>query len=530
MTISGNTVLQEKPYQIITIAAREKEQTAKLRVAAYCRVSTSSSDQLNSLAAQTQYYSTLIGEKDNWKLVDIYVDEGITGTSARKRPDFQRLLADCRRGLVDRVLCKSLSRFARNTQEGLEIIRELKLLGIGIFFEKECIDTSTLSGEMMTALFAAIAQAESDSISGNMRWSFQKRMQAGAYIPSSQPYGYALVNGEICIDLSKARVVCEVFSLYETGWSTQKIAEHLKRQAPFRPELQGVNWTYKRIARMLRNEKYKGDSLWQKSYRTDSLPHRKVRNHGEREQYYAENTHPAIIESAAFDRVQVLLDSRNYFKEPSESAVNSPFRGITRCACGSLMRRKETGGKLYRSCRVHDSTPEACPLKPVPEREIEAAFFRLYYKLKHYGIPILSEMAATLQTVRERRMLWSEDVIELNKKIAEYTSQNQTLAELNQQGLIDPDIFISQTNELIEQIHAAKLKKERLLATDSDNTIPKTKELIELLETGPELLIDFDGDLFGELVERITVDSNEQITFRLKNGLELPEAIERTVR
>lgn len=119
-----------------------------------------------------------------------------------------------------------------------------------------------------------------------------------------------------------------------------------------------MNWTYKRIARMLRNEKYKGDSLWQKSYRTDSLPHRKVRNRGEREQYYAENTHPAIIDAAAFDRVQVLLDSRNYFKEPSESAVDSPFRGITRCACGSLMRRKETGGKLYRSCRVHDSTPE----------------------------------------------------------------------------------------------------------------------------------------------------------------------------
>ena len=164
----GSMALREKQYRVITIEATEKPQNAKLRVAAYARVSSASDDQLNSFAAQNRHYSDLISSKDNWRMVDIYADEGITGTSAEKREDFQRLLADCRRGLIDRVLVKSISRFARNTKECLETIRELKSLGVGVYFEKENIDTATMSGEMMTALFASFAQAESESISGNM--------------------------------------------------------------------------------------------------------------------------------------------------------------------------------------------------------------------------------------------------------------------------------------------------------------------------------------------------------------------------
>lgn len=153
----GSMALREKQYRVITIEATEKPQNAKLRVAAYARVSSASDDQLNYFAAQNRHYSDLISSKENWRMVDIYADEGITGTSAEKREDFQRLLADCRRGLIDRVLVKSISRFARNTKECLETIRELKSLGVGVYFEKENIDTATMSGEMMTALFASFA-------------------------------------------------------------------------------------------------------------------------------------------------------------------------------------------------------------------------------------------------------------------------------------------------------------------------------------------------------------------------------------
>lgn len=158
------------------------------------------------------------------------------------------------------------------------------------------------------------------------------------------------------------------------------------------------------------------------------------------------------------------------------------------------------------------------------------SFLRLYYKLKHHGEPILSQMLSSLQTIRNHRMLWSLDVIEFNKQISELSSQNQMLTTLKQQGLIDPDIFISQSNELAEQLRAAKLKKERLLVADSDSAIAQTQELIDILEAGPDFLDAFDAEQFGELVDKIIVDSNEQLRFRLRNGLELTETIERTVR
>ena len=156
-----------------------------LRVAAYCRVSSDSSDQLHSYATQIKAYTEQIGAHADWELVDVYADEGLTGTRMDKREDFQRLLADCRKGKVDRVLCKSISRFARNTKECLENIRELKELGVNVRFERESINTANVSSELITAIYAAFAQKESESISGNMRWSYQRRMESGTFLPSS---------------------------------------------------------------------------------------------------------------------------------------------------------------------------------------------------------------------------------------------------------------------------------------------------------------------------------------------------------
>lgn len=190
---------QKNTARVITIAATEQPQDIRLRVAAYARVSSSSDEQLNSFAAQNRYYTELISGKDNWQLVDIYADEGITGTSIEKRDDFKRMLRDCERGLIDRILVKSISRFARNTTECLETVRSLKARGISVYFEKEGIDTGKVSGEMLTAVFASLAQAESESISKNMRWSYQKRMQMGTFIPTHLPYGYCRFDCKIAI-------------------------------------------------------------------------------------------------------------------------------------------------------------------------------------------------------------------------------------------------------------------------------------------------------------------------------------------
>ena len=527
---ASSLALQDKQCRVITIEATEKPKV-KLRVAAYIRVSSASDDQLNSFAAQNRHYVDLISSKENWSLVDIYADEGITGTSMDKREDFKRLMADCRRGLVDRILVKSISRFARNTPECLEIIRELNALGIGIHFEKENIDTATMSGELMTALFASFAQAESESISANMRWSIQKRMQDGTYIPANLPYGYVLKDHTIQIVPQQAVVIQRIFAEYLSGKSTEQIAADLRKDSI--PCKSGhVAWNSTSIRYIISNEKYAGDSVWQKYYSTDTLPYQCRLNRGEKTSYFACETHEGIISKAEFKRANVLMKFR-------ASKITLPqsnpyaFRKRLICSdCSSLLRRKVVRNITYWVCIGHDKKRNGiqCSLQPIAEDKIMKAFLRLYYNLKHYGVPIFAQMLSSFQVIRNRRMLWSQDIIELNNQISQLTSQNQMLATLKQQGLIDPDLFISQSNELTQQLRAVKLEKERLLAANSDNTITQTQELMGILDAGPDFLDTFNTELFGELVDRIIVDSNEQLRFRLKNGLELTETIERTMR
>ena len=190
--IDGNLALEQQ--RVIVIPAHDEIVARKLRVAAYARVSSSSEDQLNSYRVQNQYYSELISNNPGWEMVDIYADEGITGTSVEKREDFQRMMQDCRKGKIDRILVKSISRFARNTKDCLAAVRELKELGVSILFEEQGIDTSKVSSEMVMAIMASLAQKQSESISGNIQWGYQKRMQDGTFIPPFLPYGYKTVD------------------------------------------------------------------------------------------------------------------------------------------------------------------------------------------------------------------------------------------------------------------------------------------------------------------------------------------------
>ena len=212
---NGSLALNNK--KVITIDAVKTLEEAKLRVAAYARVSSDSTDQLNSFVAQTTHYISLISSNENWTLVDIYADEGITGTSADKRTEFKRLLSDCRKGLVDRVLVKSISRFARNTKECLETVRELRNIGVTVYFEEQGIDTSKMSTEFMAALHASVAQTESESISGNMRWSYHHRMEKGQFITCKAPLGYQLMDGQLVIFEPEAEIVRMIFQNYLAG-------------------------------------------------------------------------------------------------------------------------------------------------------------------------------------------------------------------------------------------------------------------------------------------------------------------------
>ena len=182
------------------------------------------------------------------------------------------------------------------------------------------------------------------------------------------------------------------------------------------------------------------------------------------------------------------------------------------------------------ACRGHEESTELCDLQPIAEEAAVSAVFHLYYKLRHQGVPILTQLLADLQNARKGKLLWSLDIVALNQKIADITRQDRLLAQLKQQGLVGPDIFISRQNELAGQLRAAKLEKERFLEAEEDQTIQQTQELIEALEAGPDFLDTFDGELFRELVDKIIVESNDRLRFRLVNSLELTESIERTVR
>ena len=524
----GTTALAAQP-RVIKIEAAEKPQNAQLRVAAYTRVSSDSDDQLNSFAAQNRYYAELISGKAEWRMVDIYADEGITGTSAAKREDFQRMMADCRRGLIDQILVKSISRFARNTKDCLEAVRELKELGVNVRFEREGIDTANVSSELITAIYAAFAQKESESISGNMRWSCQRRMEAGTFLPSSMAYGYKLVGRKIEIDADSALVVCRIFQWYLNGVNRTAIAKKLNEEGI--SSGQRKKWHDASVRYILTNEKYTGDSLWQKTYTSDTLPTTRHKNKGEHEQYYAVGTHPPIIPREIFDQAQNLLQKRETDYRKRNCPGSHPLTGKIVCGCcGSTFRRKEYRGKIRWACMGHERSGKDCPITPITGKTIYEAFCRLYYKLKHQSLPILEQMLETLRTIRDRRLLWSEDIVSLNKKISELSSQNQTLAFLKQNGLVDPDIFISKSNELTRQLRQAKLDKEKLMAAEGDATAQRTRELIALLEDGPDFLDHPDTELCGALVAEIIVESNDTLRFRLHNGLEVRESIERTVR
>ena len=296
------------------IAPTTKQEISKLRVAAYCRVSSNSADQRNSFATQEHVYTKYIAEKQEWELVDIFADEGLSGMKADNRPEFQRMIRMCELRQIDLILTKSVSRFARNVKEALNYTRKLKLLGVGVQFEEEGINTLAMADEMLLNTFAAIAQEESKSISQNQRLSIVKRMESGEYIASNAPYGYRLIGKKLVIYEPEAEVIRWIYRAYLNGLSIGGIARELTTMGVATKSGQNC-WKGSIIAYILRNERYNGDSLFQKCYGENDVPFKERRNHGERDQFFAKNTHQAIVESDVFDSVQVLLRKRrNQFK------------------------------------------------------------------------------------------------------------------------------------------------------------------------------------------------------------------------
>ena len=317
-TASNVTVIPAKPQ-----TTNNRSQYKQLRVAAYCRVSTEQEEQQNSYQVQIEYYTDLIHSKKEWTLAGIFADEGISGTQTKKRTEFNRMIRMCKQKKIDLILTKSISRFARNTVDCLEYVRILKELGIGVIFEKENINTLTMTSEFMIALYGSFAQAESESISKNVSLGVQMAFREGkTRIQYRNLLGYkkgADNKPEIISD--EAETVKLIFNLFLDGYSTQKIADALVVKGKL-TATGNLAWNSGMVRKILHNEKYVGDVLLQKTYTVDCITHKKAVNHGERTMYLVSDHHEPIVDRITYNLVQQELARRKSKRKVTSSGVS----------------------------------------------------------------------------------------------------------------------------------------------------------------------------------------------------------------
>ena len=331
----------------------------QLRVAAYCRVSTELEEQQSSYEAQIEYYTEMINAKKEWTLAGIFADEGISGTQTAKRTEFNRMIRMCKQKRIDLILTKSISRFARNTVDCLEYVRLLKSLGIGVIFEKENLNSLTMSSEFLIALFGSFAQAESESISKNITLGNQMAFRSGkARIQYRGLLGYRRgEDGKPVIEPDGAETVRRIFALFLSGYTLDAIAQQMIAEQ--RPNGLGrLSWRSYGIERILINEKYAGDVLMQKTYTVDCITHKKAKNNGERAMYLITDNHPAIIDRDTFNRTQQELKRRSSIRKTNDKAKTEIGKYSGKFALTELMICAECGTAFRRVVWRQTGTPK----------------------------------------------------------------------------------------------------------------------------------------------------------------------------
>lgn len=504
-------------------AVGSQDSRPKLRCAAYCRVSTEIGGQKNSYSAQVNYYSTKFENSETEMLIGIYADEGISGTSEDKRVEFKRMIADCRKGKIDRIYTKSISRFSRNTRDCLKNIRELKNLGISVFFEKENIDTANITDELMITIMGGLAQEESTSIGQNVAWGIRKKMRDGTMKYANAPYGYRKDrdSGDIVIDEKTAAVVREIFEMYLGGMGCRGIAEELNQRGIEPPA--GKMWRQNRIGEMLSSVNYIGDSLWQKRY-CSGVPAREKRNNGERDMYYVENDHEPIIDRITFDKVQDIINSRRI---PRTSPIERVFSKKIVCGCcGGLY---SFHNRKYRSkweCIQRSNYPGSCDGIGVSQSVIENTFIVMCNKLRRTYKDILIPARKSLNEIKLRKLGSNCGLIDIYKQIADLKEQQHVLTVMRRKSFMTEEKYQAQSAAL--DIKLMKLNGElrrHTKSSDEDSIISQLDILIDCFENMTEDIEQFNEELFTLIAEKMIILDNERIEFQLIGGMKFIEKI-----
>ena len=533
MNICAQTV--RKVTVIPPIAEMQGESRIDMRpkrVAAYCRVSTDREEQEHSFETQKAMYTEMIMMKPTWQMAGIYADEGITGTVAKKRPGFMKMIEDCRKGKIDMIVTKSVSRFSRNNLDCLMYVRELKQLGIPIIFEKEGINTIQVSSELLLTLFGALSQAESESISMNVKLGIRQSLKNGNVRFSYKTFlGYRKgVDGQPEIVPEQADIVRRIYNDFLAGATYLEIAKRLTEENV--PTMGGGNrWFSERIKSILKNEKYKGDALLQKTYITDPISKRVKKNNGELPMYYVENSHPAIIERRIFDRVQEEIARRAGKKKVKQTGTKTElgrYSGkyalteLLYCGeCGTPYRRctwSRDGKKkiVWRCVSRLDYGKKYCKNSPsVEESRLHNAIAAAITKKANSEEINIGGIMDHIESFGSQRD--TDGIIQRQRRIAEIEKVIDDLARLNsdeaQSGELDYKF-----SELYAELYSVKDELEEMQngasALDGD-MLNEMREVVTGLKNHP---VEYDDKVVRQLIDCIKVMSADTIKICFKDG------------
>lgn len=520
VTVIGASAVSNKPLA-----------QKKLRVCGYARVSTGNSAQAESYATQVEYYTTLIESNPLWELVGIYADEAATGTKVKGRDEFQTMLEACEDGDIDLILTKSVTRFARNTLECIQTVRKLKERGIGIYFEKENINTLTEKSEVMLTLLSSIAQAESEDFSGNNRWAIEKRFRDGTYVLGTPAYGYRKdEERNLIIEEKEAEIVRWMFESYLNGKGAYLIAKELNQKGI--PTIRnGQGWHSREVKEILINPIYEGNLLQQKSYTESQFPLIRRTNTGQRSQYLIEDNHPPIVTHEEAEAVREIMryraDSLHMGGDKCQNRYI--FSGRIVCEeCGCHFRRQKIYiGKPYEkiiwTCAGHVKNKHTCHTKAVREDRLQEAFITLWNKLYTNQGTILEPLLKELIELSDRSP-GTEEIEQLDNEIKNLSEQSQILNQVMKKGYMDSALFMENNNNLTYRLTECR-RKRTLLSRRRKRTkeIVRTEQLIGLLGDREKPLSEFEEDLFDLTVKSISISKQHEITFSLHNGLKLTE-------
>lgn len=511
-----------KEVQVIK-ATKTGEKAEKIRVAAYCRVSTDKDDQLNSFFAQMRYYTDFVRSNDKMVLVDIYADEGITGTELEKRDEMKRLIRDCKHKKIDRVLVKSVTRFARNSLECIETIRTMKSCGVSVLFETDRIDTEKMNSEMMLYIKSAFAQNESTSASRRMSTSIRMRMEDGTYVATNAPYGYKLVDNNLEIVPEEAEVIKKIFALYLQGYGTNVIAKIVRES-----DGEKRAWNKEGIRYILINEKYIGDSMWQKYYTPPVLPLRDRPNRGELPKYYCEGTQEAIISRKDFDAVQKLMKEReekHYKRYRTEKKFF--YRKIICRHCGWTYRAKEQQNGYIWSCSRKGMIGGECHARSYSDEDFYRSFIKLYNILKQNKRVLLDETISQLQTLKVKVNCGNNVIAEIDEELAALGKQNSLYSQMLANGVIDEITYHEKADKIKGKIEELRSRRLKIINDDDEETcLEELRQLRRIIDESPDYLTEMDKGLFGKIVKKIYAEEDGSLSFVLQGDLELKVCVE----